>query len=145
MAGWQVFVFCSRPIFQSEDGKAPGEDWAQEPPQEGGITKQIHLSFATKQGGWRASPSSGLSLWTTYVILPSCPEGLPDSVRLSPSAVDSPSASHAHFSGDRPAFSPPTNPAPSWKDLQFDCHHGNSDFWHMNVGKVFFAKSFLTA
>lgn len=32
------------------------------------------------------------------------PEGLPESVQLSSSAADSPSASHAHFSGDRPAF-----------------------------------------
>lgn len=42
------------------------------------------------------------------------PEGLPDSVQLSSSAVDSPSASHAHFSGDRPTFFFPLPLALSW-------------------------------
>lgn len=61
------------------------------------------------------------------------PEELPYSVQLLSSAVDSLSASHAHFSGDRPAPPHPTPTAP-WMNLQFDCHHGNSEFWHMKVG-----------
>lgn len=111
------------PDFSDRRWETPGRRLSLDPPQEGGETARTYVGSVLRQGGGRAFPSTGLrpldhlsgdlaSLRFSH----HAPEGLPDSTQLSSSVADGPSASQAHFSGERPAF------LFSWFTLGWNCN-----------------------